>query len=295
MAKPGPSMYIRVVEIGDTPASAAEALRQRLQIQVAVSLRFRIDRSWSYDLQSTFWRLYVVDKPGAWITHAARRIALLPDRIHLIPAWVRFQSKATKPMLQDYMHFYVTGLPPTLLRRFFNRPLLLPRDAALAGIGARWRAALASDTSFAISGWALSLAYAAIATASENLSVSEQQACADSWRGFTPIGPALQCIDRRLSNPPTNPELARLCSLSTDRFILRFHHIVGMTPAQYGLERRIARAAQWLTTTAMSIEQIAEGAGFTDRFHFSRVCKARLGLPPVAYRKLHRLATRSAQ
>ena len=292
MAKHSPFMYISAVNIGDTPAHPWEDALRQVQVQVALSRSQKIGTSWRYDLQSPFWRLYVVDKAGAFVTHAGTKLALHPGRIHLIPAWVRFQSSATRAMTQNYMHFYVTGFPPTLLRRLFNRPLLLHRDAMLEGLCCRWRDGLATSSGFTELGWASSLAYAAVATAAAKLPEADQRVFSHSWQDFSPIGPALECIDRRLSRPPANPELARLCHLSTDRFIRKFRAIVGMTPARYGLERRVALAARWLTATSRTIEEIADASGFTDRFHFSRAFKARLGLAPVAYRRLHRIAAR---
>jgi AraC-like DNA-binding protein len=283
-------MYIYVVDIGDTPASPWEKALLRLQIQLAVSRRFQIDQNWCYDLQSPFWRLYVNNRSGAFITHAGRRLLLKPNKLYIIPSWVRFQSGATRTLIQDYLHFYVTGFPPTLLRRFFDRPLLLARDSVLDGLRVRWQNGFRSDPAFGQLGWATALAYAAVATATSKLSDAAQKAYFRCLTEFSPISPALECINQRLSQPPANPELARLCHLSTDRFIRKFHCIVGMTPAQYGLERRIAVAAQWLTATSRTLEEIADASGFTDRFHFSRVFKGRLGLPPVAYRRLHRMA-----
>lgn len=285
-------MYFSVVPVGDTPSSPSEDALQKVQVQVAVYRRLKIDREWDYDLQSPFWRLYVHDKPGASIMHANRRMALRPGRIYLIPAWVRFQSHTARVLFQDYMHFYVTGLPPTLLRRRFNRPLMLGRDAVLDGLCDRWRGNLASGSPFTELGWSSALACAAVATAAAQLPEEDRRVFSNSWQAFSPIGPALERIDRQLSPPPSNPELAGLCHLSTDRFIRKFRLIVGLTPARYGLERRIALAAQWLTATVRSIEEIAEALGFTDRFHFSRVFKAHLGLAPVAYRRLHRIAAR---
>ena len=290
MAKRSPFMYISVVNVGDTPARPWEDALRQVQVQVALSRRLKIDSTWNYDLQSPFWRLYLVDKSGAIITHSGGILALQPGRIHLIPAWVRFQSSAARSMTQVYMHFYVTGFPPTLLRQLFDRPLLLHRDEVLEGLCSRWRDGVASSSGLTELVWASSLAYAAVATAAATLPEADQRVFSNSWQDFTPIGPALECIDRRLSQPPPNLELARLCHLSTDRFIRKFRLIVGMTPARYGLERRVALAAQWLTATSRTIEEIADASGFTDRFHFSRAFKARLGLAPVAYRRLHRIA-----
>ena len=158
----------------------------------------------------------------------------------------------------------------------------------------RWRAGFEAEPAFAGLSWAAALAYAAVAAATGGLSAAEQRACFDSLTAFSPIGPALECIDGRLARPPANPELAQLCHFSTDRFIRQFRRIVGMTPARYGVERRVTLAARELTATSRTIEEIADAVGFTDRFHFSRVFKARLGLPPVAYRRLHRNAIHEA-
>ena len=99
--------------------------------------------------------------------------------------------------------------------------------------------------------------------------------------------PALQHIEAHLASPPSNPELATLCHLSTDHFIRYFRRAVGSTPAQYGLERRLALAAHQLLNSQCTIEEIAAATGFSDRFHFSKVFKQKLHTPPVAYRKMH--------
>ena len=41
----------------------------------------------------------------------------------------------------------------------------------------------------------------------------------------------------------------------------------------------------------MSIDLIAEHTGFTDRFHFSKVFKQWIGIPPAAYRLRQRQST----
>jgi AraC-like DNA-binding protein len=213
-------------------------------------------------------------------------------QVYLIPSWVRFQCSAVRPVMQNFLHFYLTGLPPTLLRRFFPRPLRLPRDETITVLCRRWRAGLDDKPAFPPLGWAATLAQAAVILAMEQIPPAEQAASFRALSGFSPINPALRCIEERLSRPPENAELARLCHFSTDHFIRQFHFIAGMTPAKYGLERRLASAARWLTSSNRTLEEIADQAGFTDRFHFSRSFKARLGLPPAAYRRLHRVDAR---
>ncbi len=281
------------MDIGDSPPSPAEEILRHTQIQVAISKRLTIHTEWRYDLRSPFWRIYVNSRSGAAIFHEGKKISLHPGRVYLLPAWVRFQTLSERPVTQDFLHFYVTGLPASLLRRLFDHPLLLPHsDKALQALVRRWQKGLSQDREpgFAELIWAGALAHAAAALAMESLSSNDQAACLRSLTGSGPIGPALAAIDRSLSHPPANPALAHLCGLSTDHFIRQFRHLVGMTPAQYGIERRVAIAARWLTTGERAIDDIAAACGFTDRFHFSRAFKARLGTPPAAYRAMHRRA-----
>ncbi len=280
------------MEIGETPATAAEESLRLIHVRLVGSRRLKIDTTWGHDLESPFWRLYVQDRSGASIIHQGHRLPLNAGQVHLIPSWVRFQCSATRSVTQDFLHFYLTGLPPTLLRRFFHRPLRLPRNEAVAALCRRWREGFDAKPAFPPLGWAAALAQAAVTLAMEDLPPAEQAACFRALSGFNPINPALQCLDERLSRPPENAELARLCHFSTDHFIRQFHLIVGMTPAKYGLERRLASAAQGLTSSNRTLEDIADSTGFTDRFHFSRAFKARLGVPPAAYRRLHRVDAR---
>ncbi|CAN5578262.1 hypothetical protein BH09VER1_BH09VER1_32040 [soil metagenome] len=79
---------------------------------------------------------------------------------------------------------------------------------------------------------------------------------------------ALECIEGRLANPPTVSEMAALSHASPSHFIRTFRRMVGLTPSQYYLERRIATDAQWLLESSRTIDQIAKSVGFTDRFQF---------------------------
>jgi AraC-like DNA-binding protein len=53
----------------------------------------------------------------------------------------------------------------------------------------------------------------------------------------------------------------------------------------YLLEWRIALAAQRLLSSHDSIETIAAELGFGNRFYFSRMFKAQVGLSPAAFRR----------
>ena len=98
------------------------------------------------------------------------------------------------------------------------------------------------------------------------------------------LAPALRRIDNDVAAPLYNQSLARSCQLSISTFVRRFHAAVGVSPAQYILERRITLAAELLLMGQLSIDAVAESVGFSDRFYFSRVFSKRMQCTPAAYR-----------
>lgn len=268
----------------NTPQSPAERVIQRLRISVLESRVAQLGTDWRLDLCSPFWRLYVNDRSGAWIVYKGRKLALHKGEIWIVPAWVRFQTGARCSVQQDYLHFDVRGLPPVFFQRAFDRPVRLAPSVALRAVCREWL----SRKEFPQLCWAGALAHAAFAgavsdflagCAVENFPKNDQDAG---------IRRALDVLEARMAEPPANEELARLCGSSEDHFIRRFRHAMGVTPASYGRARRLAAAAEWLSSSARTIDDIAAGAGFVDRFHFSRAFKVRFGQSPAAYRRMHR-------
>jgi transcriptional regulator GlxA family with amidase domain len=80
------------------------------------------------------------------------------------------------------------------------------------------------------------------------------------------------------------PNLARKVAMSVRNFSRVFHAEVGVGPAAYVENVRVETARRLLETTAMSIEQVAQGAGFGTPEAFRRAIHRRLGLAPREYR-----------
>jgi hypothetical protein len=231
------------METGETPPSPAEEMLSRVQVQIVVSRRYRVGVNWRFDLSSPFWRLYVLNRIGASIIFAGKRLVLRPSRLYLIPAWVRFQTSGVRVVEQDYIHFHMSGFPPSLQRRIFERPIELVKDVLLGGLCGRWRNGLLHRQGLAELGWTHAFVHAVLAAAVSQLPGERQELCLRWLADANDVRPALQCIEQRLSNPPSNPELAHLCHLSVDHFIRRFRQAIGITPARYSSERRLAVAA----------------------------------------------------
>jgi len=260
------------------------------QIQILVSRRVPLTSvPWELDLCSPFWRIYVNDRDGAILNHADQEIPLDAGAIWIIPAWVRFQTHCDQAVTQDYIHFHFAGMPTHLLQRVFNRPLPLRNTATLRPIIDQWSDGFSTTTGFSHLCWAGAVVHAAMAIALAEWAGNRED---DYWQIIADtqeIQHALDRIEKQPTPPPTNAELGRLCGWSEDHFIRKFRRILGLTPAEYSREHRLALAAEWLTGTNRTLEDIAEATGFTDRFHFSRVFRTRFGMPPAKYRRMHRL------
>lgn len=98
------------------------------------------------------------------------------------------------------------------------------------------------------------------------------------------VGELDRLIDRRLSEPPSNGELAAAVNLSESHFHYLFQHQVGVTPQQYVMNRRLQRAQFLLLNSSLSLAAVAEEIGFADASSFCRAYKRRFKQTPGSVR-----------
>lgn len=89
-------------------------------------------------------------------------------------------------------------------------------------------------------------------------------------------------------------DIARQAGYHPKYFIGLCRRYTGMTPHEFIITEKIGLAARLLRETSQSLAEISEYLGFRDQFHFARVFKQRIGIPPGAYRRAnhHPLAAR---
>lgn len=270
------------------PNSRREELLRSIQFHLLLTRRELLTPSmWVHSLCNPFWRIYVNEDSGARVIHEGSTFHLRPGVLYVLPGWVSFQTETSQPILQNYIHFDVTGFPPTLLRQVFSGPITIPSSSLMLDVLENWLSGQKEESlpglrQFIVAG---ALVHVVMATLLSGLNHEEEQACFRWIDESGEIGPALQGIENCLQPPPTNDQLAALCHLSKSHFIRRFHDTVGLAPAEYGRDRRLAIAARLLHDEKLTIDQIADQTGFSDRFHFSRAFKARLGISPAKYRQ----------
>lgn len=100
----------------------------------------------------------------------------------------------------------------------------------------------------------------------------------------TSLQPVLDWMQANLHRPLTLDDIAAHGAISVRSLNRRFRAEIGTTPLQWLLRVRVHRAQQLLETTDLSIDRIAEEAGFgaatTLRYHFARLTRT----SPQAYR-----------
>ena len=92
---------------------------------------------------------------------------------------------------------------------------------------------------------------------------------------------------RNLKEPLTVQDMADNAHMSKYHFIRTYRKLTGTTPQADFRRLRIEEAAHLLETTALPIKAVAPMAGFTNEYHFSRVFKKVIGIPPGKYRNQH--------
>lgn len=226
------------------------------------------------NLSAPYWRWYCNDSPGAFLIMKNKRIPIEPGRVILIPPHTVFATDCGGTVGHLYMHFTL-GLDRTVMPgRIFNHA---PTDAEQAMIR---RLIRAINTPSAES--PLMVSFLAQAVVNSALAAVP----ADYWDGRLPDNRMTQALQRLREGGPelSNTALAREAGMNTNAFIRKFRHAIGHTPHQYRLRLRIEQACGWLRMDTLTMDQIADAAGFCDRFHFSRVFKQVMGVSPAKFR-----------
>ena len=92
-------------------------------------------------------------------------------------------------------------------------------------------------------------------------------------------------IDEHISSHISVEDLADLLHCSKFYFLREFKKLVGLTPYQYLMDKRLERAKTLLTTAQTNIASVGFALGFTDQAHFTRAFKKQFGVTPGQFQK----------
>ena len=98
------------------------------------------------------------------------------------------------------------------------------------------------------------------------------------------VAAAVGAVQRDVSARWTIEAMASTAGLSRTAFVTRFRTVVGDSPMRYVSRLRLSTAAGLLTTTRLSVHEVAVATGYDSDASLSKAFRRELGVPPGAYR-----------
>lgn len=113
------------------------------------------------------------------------------------------------------------------------------------------------------------------------------------WKNYHSIVEAVDYINAHYSEPLTLGQMAGLVHMSEHYFSSMFSQVMEMPFSKYVLEKRLTQAGMLLKTTDASVTEIALMNGFGSISYFNKMFRKKYGLPPIMYRREHRITEKS--
>lgn len=96
---------------------------------------------------------------------------------------------------------------------------------------------------------------------------------------------AKRYIDSSFQENITLDKLAEIAQINKYYFSHTFTETYGISPMNYLTQKRIFTSQELLTSTDMSLAQIAQQCGFSSSSYFTQCFRKSCGMTPTAYRK----------
>ena len=109
----------------------------------------------------------------------------------------------------------------------------------------------------------------------------EPQVAADTYRR---LARARRLIDECFHLPLDLDQISSEACLSRFHFLRLFRRAFNKTPHQYLTDRRIERAKELLSSSALTVTDVCFEVGFESLGSFSTLFHKHVGYPPIAYR-----------
>ena len=240
---------------------------ERVDIRIVkYDLKLQVDH-WNLNNRlSRFWLVYWNDTAGATLEFQNFSVDMAPGKMILIAPYTLVTAHTLKPFIHNFVEFDADN-PFKMVK---CAPLVFPAAEFAPELPAQSTAVQKSLGLYAMVEHLL-------------LQISQKEHPQQKQDIFDPrIQAALKYMDDHFMKKYSVSELCRHINLSKPRFLHLFKDETGFTPRDYWLKQRLDLVLRMLEDTDLSIPEIAEEAGFTDRSHLSRVIKARFGLTPAA-------------
>ncbi len=232
-------------------------------------------------LSAPYWRFYWNDRPGATLTLNDETVELLPSRFVVIPPQTPVATRLITPLNHFSLQFLMPApwaqLPPQLVVVDLDDATeRTAKDVLLRFPQYR------ETESHSLPVQALALLYHALAT----ISFDAQVDASISDR----IHKVISHIHYELhlthvTGDLGNDALATIAGMHYNAFTKLFRKEVGIAPQKYVMRYKVEQATYRLQRNLATIDTIADDLGFCDRYHFSRIFRQYMGIPPGRYQR----------
>jgi AraC-like DNA-binding protein len=267
-----------------------------------------LSHKWDYDnVISPYSRLYYITDGTAKVYHNNTAYVLKPDYLYLIPSYTYSRYKCDEHMSQYYIsvmdeigqsfsmyNFYefqyeVQAIPGD--RDLFERLLTINPNRNLVREDPKVYDNRPTLLSFIERNKELSssamLETQGIIKVLFSRFLKDESAPSKKSIWNERILETVRYIHENLPHVLLVEDLARRCHLTPDHFSRLFLESTGQRPIKYIQHKRIERAQLLLTTTANSLQTIAEKVGLENISYFSRLFKKETGKTAGEFRREH--------
>ena len=232
------------------------------------------------NLAAPFWRFYWNATDGAEVGFAEKKFRLFPDHAALISPNTPFSSHLTSPFNHFWIHFTVSPSFGKAPHGIYISPLdatAMTRIGKLASIAESGKALNSMPFLLGATAIVFELLLAIPSESLSELKIDPRIVKVKNW------------IDSQENPMTSNDSLANIARMSVNGFARLFRTGVGASPQLYMRSKRIDNACLLLLFGDKGIKEVAEAAGFKDRYHFTRVFKKIRGMSPGAFQRMHLL------
>jgi AraC family transcriptional regulator len=233
------------------------------------------------------FKLYYVVAGGARMQFGDEIYELQAERLYFINGY-----KLSRQWCDDYMDvFWVHFNPQSINPRILSSALPALSNWAIREIGAdSFKSGVEDIYCCRKSGLAAIAADCRMRSTANDVLARLLGRCDEikfrSWSAaFARIRPAIDHMDAHFTDNPPLEELAAIANLTANYFHRAFKKILGVTPYEYMLKKRLNTAKHLLTTTDKPVAEIAEITGYENSYYFSRTFRKNTGKTPSQVRK----------
>ncbi len=228
------------------------------------------------DLAAPFWRIYCNFNDSAKITSEGKEYKLSPRKVFLISPDTSYSADNDGAIDHFYLHFQACepfDICSGIIMSWENDKEIMPVIDNLKEL-------LAQDDmpNIEISMKCLLLAQLML------LRVPGEK-LQRRWNDLR-VFKVIEFMEKNYSDRLTNQMFADIADMNPNAFARLFKDETGLAPQRFLMHKRIKESCLLLRYSKLTIDEIAERAGFCDRHYFSRIFIKMRCMSPAIFRKL---------